>query len=514
VARAIYRSRRSCQLEDQLAELERKAYGTTVENENLRGILKRLQEENVALRQSAFTFSMPVNGSPANGTGTNTPTQAAHKPPTPPHHNSGDDVLRSIHDAPAVPQPQSQRPQRKSSSLDQESPDSLVSVHSGQSSASGMNPASISLFNDPNNAFSAAALGGLGARPQLPGHLDSAGSNTTGTTSSAPSDVPSLSPGDRTELDALWASFLNPTNKVQSAANAEGPSPFSLINAQPQPATFAGNEARIGTQTTNDWDKFAFRDTSVAPVAPQPPAAQPLQQTQWLPQADPWAGMMDNGIDDFLASLSGSSNNNNVAQEKDQADDDFNAQIQQILGGNLSPSDPFNLPANPFSPTNYLNMSPAGTSNMSPAGTSNPSNGPSPLSSLSNSASPESAGSVPQPPNGDVMSGYSTIGPHKAESEHIYVVDENGKVIKPSELWVRMGMQHEVGPMVRAGRTLLTSQSNLEHLLIDDLCDMMRSKATCKDGACAQSMLRTPLTSRQSLPCRFGSREDVQVPQC
>ena len=25
-------------------------------------------------------------------------------------------------------------------------------------------------------------------------------------------------------------------------------------------------------------------------------------------------------------------------------------------------------------------------------------------------------------------------------------------------------------------------QSNLEHLLIDDLCDMMRSKATCKDG--------------------------------
>lgn len=31
-------------------------------------------------------------------------------------------------------------------------------------------------------------------------------------------------------------------------------------------------------------------------------------------------------------------------------------------------------------------------------------------------------------------------------------------------------------------------QSNLEHLLIDDLCDMMRSKATCKDGECAYDM--------------------------
>lgn len=424
-----------------MAELERKAYGTTVENENLRGILKRLQEENVALRQSAFTFSMPVNGSPTNGTGTNTPTQAAHKPPTPPHQNSADDVLRSIHDVPVVAPPQPQVPHRKSSSLNQDSPDSLVSVHSGnsgQSSTSGLNAATINLFHDPNNAFSAAALGGLGARQALPTRFDSSSSEATGTTSSAPSDIPSLSPGDRTELDALWASFLNPANKTQSPGNADGPSPFSLVNAQPQPATFAGDDAKIGTQTTSDWDKFAFRDATVAPAAELAPPvqAQPAQQAPWLQQADPWAGMLDNGIDDFLASLSGV--NNNAPQEKEQTDEDFNAQIQQILGDNLSPSDPFNLPANPFSPTNYLNMSPAGTSN--------PSNGPSPLSSLSNSASPESGTYSAPPVNADVMGGYSTIGPHKTESEHIYVVDEAGKVIKPSELWVRMGMQHEASP--------------------------------------------------------------------
>jgi AP-1-like factor len=47
------------------------------------------------------------------------------------------------------------------------------------------------------------------------------------------------------------------------------------------------------------------------------------------------------------------------------------------------------------------------------------------------------------------------------------VVDANGNIVKPSDLWVKMGMQH---------------QDNVDNLVIDDLCDQMRAKAKCHDG--------------------------------
>ena len=46
-------------LEDMVAELEAKNEAAQHENENLRDMLSRLQSENMALKQSAFTFSMP-----------------------------------------------------------------------------------------------------------------------------------------------------------------------------------------------------------------------------------------------------------------------------------------------------------------------------------------------------------------------------------------------------------------------------------------------------------------------
>ena len=57
------------QLEDKVAQLEAKNQLTEQENENLRDLLSRLQNENMMLKQAAFTFSAPrgnANAAPQN----------------------------------------------------------------------------------------------------------------------------------------------------------------------------------------------------------------------------------------------------------------------------------------------------------------------------------------------------------------------------------------------------------------------------------------------------------------
>ncbi|KDQ30313.1 hypothetical protein PLEOSDRAFT_1111247 [Pleurotus ostreatus PC15] len=60
-------------LEDKVAALEAKNEQTQSENENLKDLLSRLQSENVLLRSSTFTFTMPkaaIDGTPFNQTST------------------------------------------------------------------------------------------------------------------------------------------------------------------------------------------------------------------------------------------------------------------------------------------------------------------------------------------------------------------------------------------------------------------------------------------------------------
>jgi AP-1-like factor len=55
------------QLEDKVAELEAKSSSAETENQQLKELLKRLQDENVSLRNTSFTFSVPRNGDPTDG---------------------------------------------------------------------------------------------------------------------------------------------------------------------------------------------------------------------------------------------------------------------------------------------------------------------------------------------------------------------------------------------------------------------------------------------------------------
>jgi len=53
-------------LEDKLAELEAKNLTTETENQHLKELLKRLQDENISLKNTSFTFSVPRNGEPSD----------------------------------------------------------------------------------------------------------------------------------------------------------------------------------------------------------------------------------------------------------------------------------------------------------------------------------------------------------------------------------------------------------------------------------------------------------------
>lgn len=399
-----------------MAELEAKSFGVTVENENLRGLLKRLQEENVSLKQSAFTFTMPVQQT---------------KPPTPPHSNS-DDVLRTIAE-----------PDR--------SPESLPSASSTTSSS--------------RNLFSS------------PPRLDSSGSFSRSDSGISPPSVNSNS-DNRSELDALWASFYpngisniapaqNGTQQpfqlpmmnapVQPQVQQRTQQPFVNANANATPSSFAPLPPANNINQPRAVPNMAYRD---APLVANP---EPVIAANDPNEFD-WSSL--GNVDDFLASLV---DNNNTKQEEVAPldDDSFNAQLAQILSGNT------------FSPTNYLNMSPSPINSIS--------NSASPQSQqLSSAASPESSIGSSSSVSGGVSAAAPVPVPASASAAApgtlkeaacgiVHVLDEQGNIIKPSDLWVRMGMQH---------------QSDVDHLMIDDLCDQMKAKATCKDG---ESLLRPPL---------------------
>ncbi|KAK7064788.1 BZIP family transcriptional factor [Favolaschia claudopus] len=70
-------------LEDKVAELEAKNDAATSENENLRDLLSRLQNENVLLKESSFTFTVPKSGVSASGSVYRAPSAAsASSPPS------------------------------------------------------------------------------------------------------------------------------------------------------------------------------------------------------------------------------------------------------------------------------------------------------------------------------------------------------------------------------------------------------------------------------------------------
>lgn len=69
----IFHSSSFSQLEDKVSDLEAKNEQTQHENENLRDLLARLQTENVALKQTSFTFAVSKSGATTGSNSTDSP---------------------------------------------------------------------------------------------------------------------------------------------------------------------------------------------------------------------------------------------------------------------------------------------------------------------------------------------------------------------------------------------------------------------------------------------------------
>jgi AP-1-like factor len=273
---------------------------------------------------------------------------------------------------------------------------------------------------------------------------------------------PSVGSDNKSDFDALWASFYPggangqqqqagqmamPPNtngqqgftQQQYQAALASPNPLSqFLATQMAQGKFIPQEVQQPTATTQAQPNMAYRDPSANSGALE----------------SDWSTANNTSIDDFLASLNGASASAEENPVSSVDDDLFNQQLQQILAGTGFDGQ---LGNNTFSPTNYLNMSPSPLQSIS--NTTSPQSAQ--VSGASYSASPESSNASSAPPK--ELPAQVPCPPGQA----VNVVDANGNVIKPSDLWVKMGMQH---------------QDNVDNLLIDDLCDQMRAKATCSEG--------------------------------
>lgn len=501
-AQKAFRERREAKVRDleaKVAELEAKSFGASVENENLRGILRRLQEENVALKQAAFTFSVPFNGNSTTATnnaaapaaaaaatqrsGQQTPTAAAlnqqpsgidwsqfanfkvqqiAKPPSPPQSVSNDS-LRSIHEAsPHLAH------RGSNSSIPGASPESLVSIN-------GPSPSSGSERNAAPTLFS----GNTAAQPQL---SRSPNTQSPADNLSTPSSIGGT---NKEDVEALFRSlYPNGIDSILASANNTGNTPAATNTTATQPVqsvqsqyTFLSSQpalTSLADSSSNNYAKLfgdatAYRDSSVAsnPLAGlnslNTSANSNASTANAIPPSNPlsnqaqWADLTENSVSDFLASLSGANATTDTADALGGADEDaFSKQLEALIAqsGGTSPSAPFVFPGTTFSPNAYLNMS------------------PSPLQSLSNSQTPRSttgeSASASASPSSDAAAAFasSTGAPVCGTSKVIHVLGDDGRVMRPSEVWTKMGM-HTTEP---------------GDFLIDDLCDQMKSKATCKDG--------------------------------
>lgn len=431
---------------------------------------------------------MPVNGAPPapSANGQQTPTQVSSnqaqnqttaqssvdwsqfatlnktypqvtKPPSPPP-SVGGDSLRSIHElSPSL------LPHRGSSTSTIDTPDSLVSMGStGPSPPDSQRLPSLFSGNTPNvNSSSAQDSFRTGTSP-----LESTPSSVGGT--------------NVEDVDALFRSFY-PDGIDAVLANAatainSGQHSLQPMQTQMPQYTFLGQKPGLTSYADTSsnalaklfGDSTSYRDTTA--IATQPgyhyhqnslDATTSSQQqstsntgTQQSPNGQlssqaAWSNLNQSSVNDFLASLNGGTGSADQADLLGNGEDEaFSRQLDQLIAqsGGTSPSAPFHVNNNTFSPTNYLNMS------------------PSPLPSLSNSQSPrsgtDSTSNVTSPQSSDGKTGLV------CSDRIVHVVGAGGRVMRPSEVWTRMGMHKE-----KDGE-----------LLIDELCDEMRSKATCSDG--------------------------------
>lgn len=415
--------------------------------------MKRLQEENIALKEAQFTFTMPMNGNAHSINGQQTPTPSLSqqqasaidwsqfasfnkasqmgKPPSPPQSVSNDS-LRSVHDNNSPPLQQVHRASTGSASESMEGP-----------SPSDPNAVPTLFGNRNNGSFDMLKRPVVGSSPndQL-STPSSIGTNKDDVEALFRSLYPN-GIANGSSIDSVLAGTAGAPQQNPQIAQQQAQSPYTFLSAQPGLTSFADSSSNMMAKL---FEPTSYRDSSSAEqdMLGGGSGQSTMNTVPNSSTSQTWADLVSGNQSDFLSSLSSTAND---ASEAGPEDDAFMKQLEQLIqSGNV----PFNNASQAFSPTNYLNMS------------------PSPLQSLSNSQTPRSTAESSdnlQSPHSDNMQGEAA--PSCGASRIVHVVGEDGRVMRPSEVWTKMG---------------LNTVSEPQDLLIDDLCDQFKGKATCKDG--------------------------------
>lgn len=190
-------------LEDKLADLEAKNLSTETENQHLKELLKRLQDENISLKNTSFTFSVPRNGEP------NDRSFNSNVPSFPSSQNS---IFTPTSHIPSPPSSAAKAatPQSSTSTLD------IPSAFPGDIDFGSLTPldsASMDLLDDPDAIMSYDFGNGQ--------------------------FVPSRTPYKTIASNPMFMSFADPSpsetghaSKSTSQSNSSGNSPFDLTFGQ------------------------------------------------------------------------------------------------------------------------------------------------------------------------------------------------------------------------------------------------------------------------------------------
>ncbi|KAG8870579.1 hypothetical protein FRC20_011672, partial [Serendipita sp. 405] len=273
-------------LEDKVSMLEEKTDSQAAENENLRELLTRLQQENLTLRQSQFnfTFQQPLASTSAAGSGTSQqqPQQQGYSASSSRQQNAGDSNNISA--------------SSKSNVSSSQSP-----IHDGMSGLSRMiSPGSTSSTSSTSlsgNSIPGGAGGANNSRPQL----------------TTPQLVNNTSPpGEFTLLDTIGVPVTTPelsfsaTSAPLAGLTPPSNSSFTLMDTSffDNASGFGGSSSSAagganGGSTMNasgDFTMFGDFPSSFAPMPYQTIAANPMYTSYRDPSANPnaWASFGPN----------------------------------------------------------------------------------------------------------------------------------------------------------------------------------------------------------------------------
>jgi len=217
-------------LEDKVAQLEAKTETQAAENENLRDMLGRLQNENTILKQTSFTFSVPSSSSAG-------PSDLT-RPPT--HSSSGSISMFNGSNADA-------------------SPSNLPSTSSNLSTSSSNRDSSSTLF-DQFDDFSALNASTSTSSATQPG----GGINVTSTLSAADLDTMALfgSTGPFTTISSnpMYTSYRDPIQSMNAFASFGGWDGDITMNG-----TLNGTVATTANGSTLD-DLFGDQLSGLSPL--------------------------------------------------------------------------------------------------------------------------------------------------------------------------------------------------------------------------------------------------------